>query len=289
MNIDPEHWIWRGQSDSSWNLLASAFRSSSNRRDIVEFSLARFQHLCGGKYSLDQNMSEDDWWVLGRHNGLATPLLDFTFSPFVAVFFAFHEAVPGAQFRSTWGLHLPTLHKILHKSESLRRRKEDLEDQASQIWKQHHTEDDKGNYVVTGQAKSRQDSLHDQIRSLPDLNDTVRIIIPQVTTSARPAAQKSILLKSSSEPIELWWQRLYAYFVANSPDEDMIPMVKLNIPNESRQSIMSGMALMNVTYATLFPDVHGAAMEANALAERARHWSPLSLRVMSQLYGSSSL
>ena len=57
--------------------------------------------------------NEDEIWALGRHYGLYTPLLDWTRSPYVALFFALWKNTDsGDDFRALWALHVSDIEKI---------------------------------------------------------------------------------------------------------------------------------------------------------------------------------
>lgn len=106
------HYIWRGQRDSAWNLESSLDRllhgkSPSVRNELAKRHLEKFKYAARGRRGAHPARIDDEneWWALGQHHGLATPLLDWTESPFVALYFAFEKTQPPkSRKRAVWAL-----------------------------------------------------------------------------------------------------------------------------------------------------------------------------------------
>lgn len=99
-NLKYRKFVWRGQADSSWDLEPTLDRSLREAGEIsdtrkINEHLKRFKFASRGRRGNNppELKSDNDWWALGQHNGLHTPLLDWTKSPFVSAFFAFESSV----------------------------------------------------------------------------------------------------------------------------------------------------------------------------------------------------
>lgn len=107
--LEFKSYVWRGQRIDNWKLLSTLDRSLANRSSpaLRERHLKDFQFSVRGRRGPNppNNLSENDWWALGQHYGLATPLLDWTSSPFTAAYFAFSQKKsPQTTHRAIWAL-----------------------------------------------------------------------------------------------------------------------------------------------------------------------------------------
>ena len=108
---DGRAFIFRGQANPESPLLSSWDRLVKKRSPMrikIDGSigdypicsghrkkqLKAFQELARGVLKaneLPETNQEFNWWALAQHHGLATPLLDWTYHPYVALYFAFEE------------------------------------------------------------------------------------------------------------------------------------------------------------------------------------------------------
>jgi hypothetical protein len=87
--------VFRGHRRYDWSLLPTLGRLTEN--GIISDSLANqqlelFRRAVRGRLKdsiLVEDEQEEELWSVGQHHGLMTPLLDWTYSPYVALFFAF--------------------------------------------------------------------------------------------------------------------------------------------------------------------------------------------------------
>jgi hypothetical protein len=107
-------YIFRGQANCEWRLessLTRAIRESypeastpEQMQQLAAQHLSAYKRNIRGRCSLDINSAgKDRLWALGQHFGLHTPLLDWTRSPYVGLFFSLFGPCTSGK-RALWAL-----------------------------------------------------------------------------------------------------------------------------------------------------------------------------------------
>lgn len=113
----PSNWIYRGQSSLEWALKSSYLRFCEEY--TLEFKLEHFFEILKDFINKTSEYFEKDLTdlsiiekiALAQHHGIPTPFLDWTESPYIAVFFALCERLskPSKKPFTVWALRVDDL------------------------------------------------------------------------------------------------------------------------------------------------------------------------------------
>lgn len=208
--------IWRGHKRSEWQLEPTLDRVS--KRFPVSDPLLRetvledFRYAIRGRRGTNpRDLDEVELWALGQHFGLATPLLDWTKSPFAAAFFAFEDEDDATDTRVVYGLHRPAVDRVRRVLE------------------------ESGDVDIP----------------------VVEILLPLMDENARLVSQGGMFTKApEGMTIEEWVTRSF-------PDHESSVLVRIEIPDVLRETVLKSLNRMNINTLSLFPDLDGAARYVN--------------------------
>lgn len=250
--LDYETYIWRGQRNSSWELESTLDRlirtanvKKAKQYDFSKNHLEQFKFATRGRRGQNPRVieTENEWWALGQHHGLATPLLDWTSSPFVAAYFSFiDKGGPQTKYRAIYALHKPS-----------------IEEKVKQIVRAKELENKKEKEKLKT-AIGPTNFLLQASLDFPVIKE-VEFIRPLSDENHRLVNQGGLFSKA---PVGV---TLNKWINKNFKDDESYTLIKLLIPNRERNQALKNLNRMNINHLSLFPDLYGASKFCNLYGE----------------------
>jgi len=229
--------VFRGHRRFDWGLMPTLARipeSGIIDKELADTQLDYFRRAVRGRLSnngLVLEDEEDELWAVGQHHGLMTPLLDWTYSPYVALFFAFSkedsEEEKENDYRAIYVLNRTFIadDELCPEIRMFEPRKDDHGRLVNQA----------GLFTFSPYDSTIENKLTDTISDEDFDDDELR--------NAPEEDQANIIAKY---------------------------ICKIYIKNEDREGCMRHLRRMNVHHASLFPDLIGASEYCNLIVAEER-------------------
>jgi hypothetical protein len=228
--------VFRGSHDASFTLQTSLQRLGGDPAETERHLLRNFR-----KYAHQESVSGDsvwDWLALGQHHGLPTRLLDFTYSPLVALHFATRFPSQFAHDGAIWRVEPGRVHGRLPAPLSTA-----LAGEGAQVFTVEMLEDVTSPTPAAGFSAA-------PLGALANLSDTPFLTFLEPPSLDARIVQQFALFALPSTPelqVEDWLEQ--------QPDAAL----KITIPADLKWQIRDHLDQANITERTLFPGLAGLA------------------------------
>jgi hypothetical protein len=215
---------YRGISESQHELETSLIRLGGNYWEMEQHLLRNFR-----KYALQQTVEHDstwDWLSLAKHHGLPTRLLDWSFSPFVALHFATSNLERFDRDSVVWAVDFSAVHDHLPEAFRAELRRE-------------------GSDVLTVEMLSK---VAETLADFDALSDSVFCVFFEPPSLDDRIVNQFALFSLMSDPTAN-----LSDWLKDFPDLSM----RIIIPAELKWEIRDKLDQANITERVLFPGLDG--------------------------------
>jgi hypothetical protein len=116
-DVNETAWMFRGLKHSSYSLSPTIERVANGKREWPAFeSMIKEEFQAKARMHIDPRDIPQDplsWLALMQHHGVPTRLLDFTFSPYVALYFALRNREPSPKPVAVWAIDSQRLREAI--------------------------------------------------------------------------------------------------------------------------------------------------------------------------------
>lgn len=248
---------FRGHSDSEWKLEPTIIRyidTMENNANIKKYYFGEQQELTAlvikklhtnfknnliANNDLPQDIVEKiDLWQYGQHFGLPSPLLDWTYSPYIALFFAL--ASPLCKERCLWVLNLGMVRHLNH----------EIVDTIRPKFKE---------------KISPESFLNEQF-------PTMEIISELNENNRRISFQQGFFTKHEYyRSLEVWLNRITPELNYHHSNQLVLEKHIFRCNDDQRTKALDKLDKMNINHRILFPDIFGSVQHAIDETSRSIH------------------